>query len=241
MKAMKPKVAVVLAGGKGERLRPYSVAIPKPLMPIGDMTVLEVIVRQLVRDGFDRIVIAVNHQASLIMALFGDGTRLATRIEYSLESEFLGTFGPLSIIEDLPQNFIVLNGDVLTDISYSNLLDSHLKGGSTITVAATVRKEMVDFGVLEVDNQNYVKGVREKPEFEYLVSMGVYAVSAEAISDSDAHQSVGFDQAIRRTISDCPVPPFVFLHKGYWKDIGRPDDYLTATEEFDVIRHELLG
>lgn len=237
---MTSKVAVILAGGKGQRLRPYSVAIPKPLMPIGEMTILELIIRQLVRDGFERIVIAVNHQASLIMALFADGSHLGTKIEYSLETEFLGTFGPLTLVNDLPEHFIVTNGDVLTDISFAALLDAHRNAQTPITVAATRREEMIDFGVLEVDNEDYVTGIREKPSLEYLVSMGIYGVSASAILSSDYGRSVGFDEALRRNIIPAASPPFVFRHLGYWKDIGRPDDYLSAVEDFDSLRGALL-
>lgn len=241
---MTSNVAVILAGGKGQRLRPYSVAIPKPLMPIGEMTILELIIRQLVRDGFERIVIAVNHQASLIMALFSDGAHLGTKIEYSLETEFLGTFGPLTLVNNLPEHFIVTNGDVLTDISFSALLEAHRKAQAPITVAATVRKEVIDFGVLEVDNENYVTGIREKPSLEYLVSMGIYGVSASAILGSDFGRPVGFDEALKRNItastSASASAPFVFRHLGYWKDIGRPDDYLAAVEDFETLRGVLL-
>ena len=120
------KRAVILAGGMGTRLRPYTVVLPKPLMPIGDFPILEVVIRQLVNNGFDHITLAVNHQAALIRAFFGDGSNWNVLIDYSQENEPLGTIGPLRLITDLPENFLVMNGDILTDLDFSNFYDEHV-------------------------------------------------------------------------------------------------------------------
>jgi NDP-sugar pyrophosphorylase family protein len=124
------KRAVILAGGKGTRLRPYTVVLPKPMMPIGEYTILEVVIRQLARHGFDRITLAVNHQAELFKAFFGDGSKWHVRIDYSLEDRPLGTMGPLRLIRDLPAHFLVMNGDILTDLNYA----FHLKHARRTTV-----------------------------------------------------------------------------------------------------------
>jgi len=124
------KRAVILAGGKGTRLRPYTVVLPKPLMPIGDFPILEVIVKQLAHFGFERITMAVNHQAELISAFFGDGSKWGVKIDYSLEDKPLGTMGALKLISDLPENFLVMNGDILTDIKFSEFYNNHVSSAS---------------------------------------------------------------------------------------------------------------
>src|SRR5882672_5273675 len=123
------KRAVILAGGMGTRLRPYTIAIPKPLMPIGDLPILEIIVRQLAARRFERITLAVNHQADILRAYFGDGRKWNIDIDYSLETEPLGTMGPLKVIKDLPEDFLVMNGDVLTDLDYAAFADAHVRQG----------------------------------------------------------------------------------------------------------------
>lgn len=226
------KRAVVLAGGRGTRLRPYTVVLPKPLMPIGDYPILEVVVRQLAGFGFDHITLAVNHQANLIKAFFGDGAQWNLRIDYSLESQPLGTIGPLRLIPDLPENFLLLNGDVLTDLDFGRFFDAHVAAKRLFTISAHRRVHMIDYGVLEVDSANRLSGFSEKPSASYLVSMGVYAVSRAALAAAPPDQLYGFDNlmldllARRETVH---VEPY----DGYWLDIGRPDDYARAIDEFD--------
>src|SRR4051812_46705056 len=146
--------AVILAGGRGTRLRPYTVVLPKPLMPIGDFPILEVIVRQLAAQGFDRITMAVNHQANLIQAFFGDGNKWGLTVDYSMESQPLSTIGPLALIDDLPETFLLMNGDVLTDLRFGGLLDLHERSAVPFTIAASKRTHTIDYGVLEVDGQS---------------------------------------------------------------------------------------
>ena len=119
------KRAIILAGGKGTRLKPYTVVLPKPLMPIGEYPILEVVIRQLIQHKFDHVTLAVNHQAELIKAFFGDGTKWNIKIDYSMETTPLSTMGPLKLIKDLPDNFLVMNGDILSDLNYSSFLDFH--------------------------------------------------------------------------------------------------------------------
>lgn len=174
---MSERRAVILAGGRGTRLRPYTVVLPKPLMPIGDYPILEVIVRQLAQQGFSRITMAVNHQANLIQAFFGDGAQWGIGIDYSRESQPLSTVAPLALIPDLPDHFLLMNGDVLTDLQFDAFLDRHISRDQRFTISAARRTEVTEYGVLHVDPSGQLSGFEEKPEKRYLVSMGVYSVS----------------------------------------------------------------
>jgi NDP-sugar pyrophosphorylase family protein len=231
--------AVILAGGKGTRLRPYTVVLPKPLMPLGDYPILEVIVRQLAIDGFDHITMAVNHQANLIKAFFGDGERWKVRIDYSMESQPLSTIAPLCLINDLPGTFLLMNGDVLTDLSFRDLYRDHAKSGSPFTVAASRRTHMIDYGVLQTDAANTLTGFDEKPSLQYLVSMGVYIVEKSVLSLVPSDRPYGFDDLMHALLGRrdrVHVRP----HDGYWLDLGRPDDYAQAVEEFERSKARLL-
>jgi NDP-sugar pyrophosphorylase family protein len=135
------KRAIILAGGKGTRLRPYTVVLPKPLMPIGEYPILEVVIRQLINYGFDHITLAVNHQAELIKAFFGDGSKWNIKIDYSLEDQPLGTMGPLKLIKDLPKNFLVMNGDILTDLNFSEFYDNHSNNKELFTISSYTREQ----------------------------------------------------------------------------------------------------
>lgn len=224
------KRAIVLAGGKGTRLRPFTFVLPKPLVPVGEMPILEILVRQLVRDGFKRITMAVNHQADIIRAFFGDGSRWHIDIDYVLETEPLGTMGPLGLVPDLPGNFLVMNGDVLTDMNFDAFLREHVRERNTFTVAACQREQKTDFGILEIGQNGRLSGFREKPVHRYYVSMGVYAVNRKILSDIPAGRPFGFDELMLRLIRQ-GRPAGVRKFTGYWLDIGRPEDYERACAE----------
>ncbi len=226
------KRAVILAGGKGTRLRPYTVVLPKPLMPIGDYPIVEVVVRQLVRAGFDRITMAVNHQAELIKAFFEDGVKWGIAIDYSLEDRPLGTMGPLRLIRDLPEHFLVMNGDILTDLDFAAFHDDHVAAGSLFTISSHRREQSIDYGVLETDGRGRLAGFCEKPKTQYEVSMGVYMVSRKAVDVIPAGRPYGFDNLMLDLIA-AKREVVVRAFDGYWLDIGRPDDYALAIEEFE--------
>jgi NDP-sugar pyrophosphorylase family protein len=223
--------AVILAGGKGTRLRPYTVVLPKPLMPIGEYPILEVIIRQLVQAGFDHITLAVNHQAEIIKAFFLDGERWGIRIDYSLEDKPLGTMGPLRLIKDLPENFLVMNGDILCDLDYSEFYEAHTRKGEIFTISSYIREQLVDYGVLDVQ-KDLLTGLREKPRMHYEVSMGVYMVSRRALEFVSANVVYGFDQLMHDLIA-AKLRIAVRKFGGYWLDIGRPDDYAAAIDVFE--------
>jgi NDP-sugar pyrophosphorylase family protein len=234
------KRAIILAGGKGTRLRPYTVVLPKPLMPIGEFPILEVIVRQLVRQGFDHVTMAVNHQAEIIRAFFQDGTKWGIKIDYSLEDKPLSTMAPLRLIRDLPENFMVMNGDILSDLNYSDFFEEHVSKNNIFTVSAYLREQRVDYGVLEMDETNHLTGFREKPSAEYLVSMGVYMASRRIMDFIPPGKSYGFDNLMLDLLA-AGKPAAVRKFVGYWLDIGRPDDYIQAIEEFEQMKPRFLG
>ncbi len=225
--------AVILAGGKGQRLRPYTTLIPKPLVPVGDKySILEIILLQLRNNGFTHITIAVNHLAHLISSYFGDGSRLGIKIDYSIEDRELSTIAPLKLIDDLPKSFLVMNGDILSDIDYLDFYSYHLNKKSDISVACFKRDVNIDFGVIESSN-NIVTGFTEKPSLNYNVSMGVYCLNKTVLDRVPVNSKYGFDDLMYDWINsnkDIHVYPF----DGYWLDIGRPDDYERANNEINL-------
>jgi NDP-sugar pyrophosphorylase family protein len=233
------KRAVILAGGLGTRLRPYTVVLPKPLMPVGPYPILEVIVRQLVGFGYDRITLAVNHQAEIIKAYFGTGEKWHISIDYSLETQPLSTIAPLKLIRDLPEHFILMNGDVLTDLDLGALLSRHSAENRLFTIAASQRRTLINYGLLEIDGQGLLCGFQEKPQLEHFVSMGLYAVSRSVLDQVPDGMKYGFDDLMREMLLR-EQPVHVERYEGYWLDIGRPDDYMQAIDEFEQWKGRLL-
>lgn len=231
---------VIMAGGKGVRLRPYTTALPKPLVPIGDHhVVLEIVLRQLAARGFTRAILAINHLGSLIRAFVGDGSRFGLAVEYVEEQVALSTVGPLFGMRDrLPEHFLVMNGDVLTDLDYAGLLRAHTDSGAPLTVATYRRRIDIDFGVLVAEGGRVVR-FEEKPTLDYQVSMGVYGLSASTIAAYPEGLAFGFDQLIGDLIEQGRLPASHDFD-GYWRDIGRPEDYDEVNLTFESVRSLLL-
>ena len=223
--------AVILAGGRGTRLWPYTVSLPKPLVPIVDTPILEIIVRQLARSGFDRLTFAVNYQADILRAYFADGSKWGVEIDYSLETSALGTIAPLRLIPDLPENFLVMNGDILTDMDYGAFYRRHVEDSCLFTISAARREQKIDYGVLHVQELGDLRGFEEKPSIPYLVSMGVYCVNCSAVAKIPENQPYGFDDLVLQFLAT-NLPVTVRQHEGYWLDIGRPEDYQKATDDW---------
>lgn len=231
--------AIILAGGKGTRLKPYTVTIPKPLVPIGgEMPILEIIIRQLANAGFDHITLAVNHLAHLIMAFFGDGSPWNIKIDYSLEEIPLGTIGPLTLISDLPENFLVMNGDILCNLDYQDFYNHHVQAKNDVTVSTFKRESKIDFGVLQYNEDHLIHSFIEKPTYHFDVSMGIYCINRRVIETLTKGQPYGFDNLMIDGIKNQAkilTKPF----DGYWLDIGRPEDYENANENYNEIRIKL--
>ena len=169
--------AVILAGGKGVRLRPYTTSLPKPLVPIGDNhVILEIILEQLARSGFTSVTLAINHLGRLIRAFVGDGSAWGLDVDYVEETTPLSTCGPLFITPDLPEHFLVMNGDLLTDLNFGDLITTHALSGAPLTVVTVQAVSAVEFGVLDVHGP-HIRGFREKPSMSYSVSTGIYGMT----------------------------------------------------------------
>ncbi len=231
--------AVILAGGKGTRLAPYTTVFPKPLMPLDDTPILEIVLRQFAARGFDRATLAVGHLAELMKAFCGDGSKFGIAVDYSREESPLGTAGPLALIDGLDEPFLVMNGDVLTTLDYRAFLDEHVASGAVASIATKQRSTRIDFGIVETDEAGDITGYIEKPEHEYRVSMGVYAFSPGAIDHITSGERLDFPDLILRLLAaDARVRAVPF--DGYWLDIGRHDDFDQAQEEFQAKRDLFL-
>lgn len=230
---------VILAGGKGTRLAPYTTVFPKPLMPVGDMPILEVVVRQLSHFGITDVTMAVGHLAELIIAYFGDGSHYGIRISYSREDKPLGTAGPLALVTGLEDTFLVMNGDLLTTLDFQDLMNHHRQSGAAVTIAAYERSVRVDLGILNIDDIGRVQEYIEKPTYSHLVSMGIYVFEPRVLSYIEPNTRLDLPELVTRLLkAGQAVHAYVF--KGFWLDIGRPTDYAFAVEHCEQLRPVLL-
>lgn len=232
--------AVVLAGGKGTRLAPFTKILPKPLIPIGDMPILEVLLRQMERYDVDEVVLTVGHLAELLCAFFQDGKRFGLNIRYSLEDHPLGTAGPLSLIKGLDETFLVTNGDVLTNLCFGDLIEYHHSKGAIATIAAHSRDVRVDLGVIISNSDFDITDYIEKPVYHFYVSMGIYVFEPRIMDYIPYNQYLDLPDLVLKCIrAGEKVASFPF--DGYWMDLGRIDDYERAVEDFEKLKPEILG
>jgi NDP-sugar pyrophosphorylase family protein len=226
--------ALVMAGGKGTRLLPYSALLPKPLMPVGDMPILELLLRRLKEAGVDEAILAVNHLRHLIEAFFGDGSRLGLKITYSVEDHPLGTAGPIGLVLDqLGDNFLLTNGDLLTNLDLGRMIRAHETHQAAATIGSYSRDIRSEFGLLEVDDEMMMVGYLEKPTYTQLISMGVYVLRTEDIRPNVvAGQYLDMPDLVRLLAANGKR---VYCHKEdcFWLDIGRPEDFALAQEMFE--------
>lgn len=228
--------AIILAGGKGTRLRPYTVAIPKPLVPVdGDKPILGVLIEQLKKSGFTHITLAVSHMADIIMAYCGDGSRWGVKIDYSREEKPLHTIGALTVIPDLPENFLVINGDTLTDLNYGKFLKEHIRRGNRVSVAAQNRNMPIEFGVVSFDKKGHLKKFQEKPAHYSHVTMGINCLHRSVIEALPKGEFYGFDALMYDSLKK-KQKVWIHQHQGFWLDIGRPADYQWAVENITEIK-----
>jgi NDP-sugar pyrophosphorylase family protein len=229
------KKAVILAGGRGTRLAPYTSILPKPLMPIGDRSILEIVVGQLVEHGFHDIAFSVGYLSHLIRAVFDSRAEEGAQITYVQEEQALGTAGPLKLVPGLDETFLAMNGDVLTTLDYRNLVRHHHESGNLLTIATHRRTVKIDYGVLYLAEQEMdsgaVQAFEEKPEIASLVSMGVYVLEPEALDFIPRGSSFDIPHLVQALL-DHRERVGAFTYEGMWFDIGRKDDYELAIESW---------
>lgn len=231
--------AVILAGGKGTRLAPYTHILPKPLMPIGDIPIMELLLWQMQRAGVDDITLTVGHLSELLRAFFQNGERWGVNISYSHEDSPLGTAGPLSLIDGLHETFLVTNGDVMTTLDLLDLVAYHKAQGSVATIAVHKRQVKINLGVVELDEINQVVGYIEKPSYDYTVSMGIYVFEPCVLKHIPYNAYLDFPDLVLKLIgAGEKVSAYPF--DGYWKDLGYADDYEQATKDFIEMREQFL-
>lgn len=228
-----------MAGGKGTRLSPYTKILPKPLLPIGDMPILEVMIRQMKHVGVDEIFLTVGHLSGLLRAFFQDGEQWGVKLHYYVEDFPMGTVGALAQITGLVDTFLVANGDVLTTLDMKDLLAFHHRQGACATIAVHHRKVKIDFGVLQLNGDSTVAGYLEKPTHDYMVSMGIYVFEPAVVAYVPEKQYLDFPDLILKLIA-AGEKVVAYPYEGYWQDLGRPDDYEQAANDFDGMRSQFL-
>jgi NDP-sugar pyrophosphorylase family protein len=231
--------AVVLAGGKGTRLAPYTMVFPKPMMPIGDMPILEILLRQMKCAGIDEVILTVGHLAELFRAFFQDGSRWGLNLRYSFEDQPLGTAGPLSLIDGLDDTFLVCNGDVLTTLDMKSLIDFHVQSGAIATIASHNRSVKIDLGVIQSNSSGIIVDYIEKPTYDFKVSMGIYIFDPRVLSYIDYKQYLDLPNLVLKMVH-AGEKVMTYPYQGYWMDLGSVHDYEQAVQDFEQLRPELL-
>lgn len=224
---------VILAGGRGTRLAPYTSVLPKPLMPVGEKAILEILIERLSDAGIQEVTLSVGYLAHLIRAVIDNGptTHTAIRFDYVTEEKPLGTAAPLRLVEGLDDTFLVMNGDILTELDFTDLMAFHRDRGHTLTIAAHVRRTPLDYGVLELDDVDEVRGFREKPEITSIVSMGIYVMEPEVLPLIPEGRAFDFPDLVQALLA-AGKSVGAYRFSGYWRDLGRHEDYVAANEEW---------
>lgn len=231
--------AVILAGGKGARLAPHTRILPKPLLPVGDMPILEVLLRQMKRAGITDVVLTVGHLAHLLETFFMDGSHWGLNICYSCEDQPLGTAGPIAMVDGLEEAFLVTNGDVLTTLDLRQLVRFHREQGGLATIAVHRRQVRIDLGVIQWNGGVTIRDYIEKPVYDYTVSMGLYVFEPRVLEYIPRGQYLDFPDLVLKLIA-AGEKVVGYTFDGYWKDLGRPDDYEEAAQDFVERQGEFL-
>jgi NDP-mannose synthase len=227
--------AIILAGGRGTRLRPFTASFPKPLVPVGDTPVVELLIRSLLRHGIYDVTLSLGHLAELVQAYFQHRQRLLTKLNltYVLEEQPSGTAGSLALVEGLTDTFLVMNGDLLTDLNFNNLVRFHREHGAALTIATRRRNVKIDFGVLKLDDGGQITDYVEKPEHFYDVSMGVYVYEPSVLRYIVAGEYLDFPDLVLRLLANGERVR-AYVTDCLWLDIGRSDDYERAQEMLEA-------
>ena len=233
--------AVILAGGKGTRLLPYTTVFPKPLVPLGEKPILDIIIHQLSYYGFQEIILSVGYLGELIQAYFQNGNRKFPHINltYIKERQPMGTAGSLGLISELDETFLVMNGDVLTTMDYARFIAYHKSKGGILTIGMHPKRVKIDLGVMETDAQGILTSYREKPENTYLVSMGIYAYEPNVLKYIKPDQYLDFPDLVLRLLEN-KEKVVGYPCNDYWLDIGRHEDYARAQDEFEQMKDQFL-
>ncbi|MFC1631927.1 sugar phosphate nucleotidyltransferase [Candidatus Omnitrophota bacterium] len=232
--------AIILAGGKGTRLAPYTTILPKPLIPVGHRPIIEIIIRQLIYFGFKDITLAVGYLAEIIQAYFQNSSYISTqdiKLNYVREDTPLGTAGSLHMLKGIKEPFLVMNGDVLTTIDFRKIFDFHTMNDAALTVAAHKRKVQIDLGVIETDSEGKLMNYLEKPSHEYLVSAGIYIYSPRVLDYIEPKQHLDFPDIVMHLLQE-GEKVLSYPSEDFWLDIGKPEDYAQATEEFEKSKEQ---
>jgi NDP-mannose synthase len=225
--------AVLMAGGRGSRLAPYTTVLPKPLMPLGDRPILDVLMHQLVAFGVDGISISVGHLSGLIESWVRHQSRVAVPVQFVYEDEPLGTAGALGNIVRPDDTFLALNGDILTTLDFAELVEHNRGSGAIATMALKERSVDVQYGVVHTDVDGRVQRLEEKPQLRFRVSMGIYAMQPAICDLIEPGERIDFPDLLLRAI-DRGHEVQTFPFEGYWRDIGNREDYELAIEDFEA-------
>lgn len=223
--------AVIMAGGRGSRLQPYTTVLPKPLMPIGDRPILDVLLHQLVNAGVDGVTISVGHLGGLIESWIAHGGGYGIPVHFVYEEEPLGTAGALANIGRPQDTFLALNGDVLTTLDFALLARRNREHRAIATMAIKQRHVDIEYGVVHRDAEGRIERLEEKPRLQFTVSMGVYAMEPQIIDLIRAGERIDFPDLLLRAKADGHDVQ-THLHEDYWRDIGNRDDYAAAIDDF---------
>lgn len=216
--------AIILAGGKGIRLKPYTTILPKPLLPVNGKPIVEIIIQQLAEAGVKEIIVSVGYLGQLLEAYLRDGSQYGIKISYSREVNPLGTAGPISLINNLSDDFFVINGDTLCDVDFQSMLQLHRESGNAATVSAYRKNHMIDLGTLELDDQLQITAYNEKPTIDYIVSMGIYVFNSSVKKELKVGEHLDLPDFIMQ-LRDKDYAVGAYMHSGIWMDMGRPSDF----------------
>jgi NDP-sugar pyrophosphorylase family protein len=223
--------AAILAGGEGTRLRPLTTVFPKPLVPLADKPIIEILLRRLASHGFRHVTLCTGYLAELVMAVCGDGSQLGLSISYAREPGRLGTAGPLASLDSLSDPFFVMNGDLLTTLDFDLMLQHHVRTGAEATIAIKSRKVDIDFGVIETTSDGLFAQYREKPSFEFDVSMGAYVLNRSVLRHIPRGSRIDMPDLISEVARSGGVVS-CYRTDCYWLDIGRMEDYSLAQQQY---------
>ena len=219
------KRAVIFAGGKGKRLRPYTYVVPKPLMPIGKKPILELIIRQLAKIGINHITISIFNNSELFQSIFSKKSFPNVKIDFLDEKKPMGTIGGLKLIKKLPKEFLAMNGDLITDLNFKDFYKFHKKNKSDLTICTKTLQTNIEYGVIKNNKTKNLTKFEEKPIYKYQINLGIYIIKKELVKRISTKKDFGFDKFIEKT-KDKKV--FIYNSNCKWFDIGREKDLFDA-------------